>query len=124
MAPQIFRTDARRRQLQIMQLILAAAAAIAMLALFNAAHPDTTGAAPGSVRLAALDSLLPASPLGLAGGGLATDDSDDQAQQQEQQDLQQMQQSMQQAEQQNEQAEQQFNQDMQQQTYDNQFNNQ
>lgn len=107
-----------------MQLILAAAAAIAMLALFNAPHPDTTGAARGSVRLAALDSPLPASPLGLAGGGLATDDSDDQAQQQEQQDLQQMQQSMQQAEQQNEQAEQQFNQDMQQQTYDNQFNNQ
>lgn len=100
-----------------MQLILAAAAAIAMLALFNAAPPDTTGTALGSVRLSAIDSSLPAAGPGLAGGGLATDDSDDQAQQQEQQ-------SMQQAEQQNEQAEQQFNQDMQQeQTYENQFNN-
>jgi hypothetical protein len=108
-----------------MQLILAAAAAIAMLALLNAPHPDTTGTALGSVRLTALDSPLPASPPALAGGGLATDDSDDQAQQQEQQAQQQMQQSMQQAEQQNEQAEQQFNQDMQQQqTYENEFNNQ
>ena len=103
-----------------MQLVLAAAAAIAMLALSTAAHPDATGTALGSVRLTAMDAPVPAAPP----GGFATDDASDQAQQQEQQALQQMQQSMQQAEQQQEQAEQQFSQDMQQQqTYENQFNN-
>jgi hypothetical protein len=123
MTPQIFGTGAPRRQLRIMQLVLAAAAAIAMLALFNAAHPETTGTVLGSVRLTALDSPVPAAPPGVA-GGLAADDSNDQAQQQEQQALQQMQQSMQEAQQQNDEAEQQFNQDMQQQqTYENQFNN-
>ena len=122
MTPHIFGTGAaRRRQLRIMQLILAAAAAIAMLALFNAAPPDATGTALGSVRLTAMDAPVPAAPP----GGFAADDSNDQAQQDEQQALQQMQQSMQEAQQQNEEAEQQFNQDMQQQqTYENQFNNQ
>jgi hypothetical protein len=35
-------TGARRRQLRMMQIIFAGAAAIAMLALFDAARPDTT----------------------------------------------------------------------------------
>ena len=106
----------------MMQLIFAGSAAIAMLALFDAARPDTTDKVlgAGSVRLAdaAIDSPLPAGgPVGLqfpqtppnlgGGGGFATDDGDDQAQQQEQQALQQMQQAQQQAEQQNEQAQQQ-----------------
>ena len=109
-----------------MQLIFAGAAAIAMLALFDAARPDTTETVlgSGSVRLTdmAVESPLPASapvglqfpqtPPNLAGGnGFAADDSNDQAQQQEQLALQQMQQSEQQAEEQNEAAEQQALQD-------------
>lgn len=109
-----------------MQLIFAAAAAVAMLALFDAIHPDATGTVLGSVRLTdvTLASQLPQAPPGVVGGGLATDDSDDQAQLQQQLAMQQLQQSMQQAEEQNEEAQQQFNLDMQQQqTYENQFNN-
>jgi hypothetical protein len=127
MTPHIHAAGPRRRQLQILQLLFAIAAAIAMLALFDAARPDTTGTTLGSVRLTdmTITSPLPATPPSLAGGGLATDDSNDQAQQAEQQALQQMQQSMQQAQEQNDEAEQQFNQDMQQQqTYENQFNDQ
>src|SRR5262249_51561317 len=103
-----------RRQLRILQLIFAGAAAVAMFALFHAARPDT-------VRLADTALSAPASgPL----GGFAADTDDDQAQQQaqlqEQLALQQMQQSMQQAELQNEQAEQQFEQGMQQAQMDEQ----
>ncbi|HUE32419.1 MAG TPA: hypothetical protein VMQ38_05885 [Mycobacterium sp.] len=112
---------ARRRELRMMQVILAGAAAIAMLALFDAARPDTTETmlGSGSIRLTdmAVDLPVPASgPV----GGFAADDADDQAQQQEQLALQQMQQSMQQAEEQNEEAEQQFEQGMQQAQMDEQ----
>ncbi|OBK43105.1 hypothetical protein A5655_17355 [Mycobacterium sp. 1081908.1] len=108
-----------------MRLVLAGAAALAMIALFDAARPETTPAAPGSVRLTDVAVSAPESgPF----GGFAADADDDQAQQQaqlqEQLDLQQMQQSMQQAEQQNEAAQQQFLQDMQQaQTTEQQANN-
>jgi len=122
--PQCHKTHAAgapRRQLRMMQVIFAGAAAIALLVLFDAARPGTTDAVlgAGSVRTdVAVDSPLPASgPVGLqfpqtppnvaGAGGFATDDDDDQAQQQEQQALQQMQQAEQQAEQQNEQAQQQ-----------------
>jgi hypothetical protein len=106
----------------MMQLFFAGAAAIAMLALLDAAGPDTTETmlGSGSVRLTdmAVDLPAPASgPVGLqfpqappnvsGGGGFAADDDSDQAQQQEEQALQQMQQSEQQAEQQNEAAQQQ-----------------
>ncbi|HUH67976.1 MAG TPA: hypothetical protein VLZ05_03325 [Mycobacterium sp.] len=125
---------ARRRQLRILQLIFAGAAAIAMLALFDAARPDTTGTmlGSGSVRLTdmAVDLPAPASgPFGQiprtppnlsGGGGFAADDDNDQAQQQEQQALQQMQESEQQAEEQNEEAEQQFEEGMQQAQVDEQ----
>jgi hypothetical protein len=89
--------DARRRQLRMMQLIFAGAAAIAMLALFDAARPDTTETVLGSgaVRLTdtAIDLPAPASgPVGLqfpqmppglgGGGGFAADDNSDQALQQ------------------------------------------
>jgi hypothetical protein len=118
----------------MMQLFFAGAAAIAMLALMDAARPDATETmlGSGSVRLAdmAVDLPAPASgPVGLqvpqappnvsGGRGLAADD-DDQAQQQEQLALQQMQQSEQQAEEQNEEAEQQFEQGMQQAQMDEQ----
>src|ERR1700756_5775645 len=103
----------RRRQVRMMQLFFAGAAAIAMLALSDAAWPDTTETTLGSrpVRLTntAIDLPAPASgPVGLqfpqappnvsGGGGFAADDDSDQAQQQEQLALQQMQQSMRQAE--------------------------
>jgi hypothetical protein len=122
---------ARRRQLRMMQLFFAGAAALAMLALLNAARPDTTETmlGSGSVRLTdmAVDLPAPASgPVGLqfpqappnvtGGGGFAADDDSDQARQQEQLALQQMQQ----AEQQNEEAEQQFEQGMQQAQMDEQ----
>ncbi len=92
----------RHRQLRIVQIIFAGAAAIGMLALFDAARPDTT------------QSLLAAGLVRLVDRAFATDDSSDQAQQQEQLALQEMQQSEQQAEEQNEAAEQQFEQSMQQ----------
>jgi hypothetical protein len=119
----------------MLQLIFAGAAAIAMLALFDAARPDTaeTMLGSGSVRLTdmAVDLPAPASdPVGpqypqtppnpSGGGGFAADDDNDQAQQQEQLALQQMQQSQQQAEEQNEEAEQQFEQRMQQAQMDEQ----
>jgi hypothetical protein len=128
----------RHRQLRMMQLTFAGAAALAMLALFDAARPDTTQTVLGSesVRLTdkAIDLPAPASgpvglqfpqaPPNLAGGGFAADDGDDLAQQQEQQALQQMQQSEQQAEEQNEEAEQQFEEGMQQAQMDEQQANQ
>jgi hypothetical protein len=125
----------RRRQLRKNALLFAGAAAIAMLALFDAARPDTTDTrlGSGSVRLTDMAVDLPApagGPVGLqlpqtppplsGGGGLAADDGNDQAQQQEQLALQQVQQSEQQAEEQNEEAEQQFEQGMQQAQMDEQ----
>jgi hypothetical protein len=98
----------RRRRLRTIRPIFAGAATLAMIALFDAARPDTTHAVPGSVRLTNLATS------GAPFGGFAADTDDDWAQQQEQLALQQMQQSMQQAEQQNEAAQQQFQQDMQQ----------
>jgi hypothetical protein len=98
-----------------MQLVFAVAAAFGMLALYDTSHPETTHTVIGSVRLTdvVVTSPLPAASPGLIGGGLATDDSSDQAQQQAQ-DMQQMVQSEQQAEQQNEAAQQQANLDEQQ----------
>jgi flagellar motor protein MotB len=109
----IDRCAPRRRQSRIMQLIFAGVAGIAMLAFVNAAHPDAVAAPFGQVRLTdtAIESPLPQSPPDLAGGGIAVDDNDDQAQLQQQLAQQQMQQSEQQAEQQNEAAEQQALQD-------------
>jgi len=126
--PRINTTGAQRRQLPLVQLILAGVAALAMFAFCDATRSDTTETmpGPGSVRLTdvAVDAPAPASgpvnlqypeaPPHLSGDhGFAADD-DDQAQQQEQLALQQLQQSEQQAEEQNEQAEQQFEQGMQQ----------
>lgn len=95
----------RRRQLRMLQLIFAGAAAIAMLALFDSARPGTTETVLGSqsIRLTDMAVDLPAPSSGPF-GGFAADTDDDQAQQQEQQALQQMQQAQQQAEEQNEQA--------------------
>jgi len=113
----------RPRQLRTFRLILAGAAALAILALFDVARPDTTQTVPGSGSVRLTDVALQA-PAGGPFGGFAADNDDDQAQQQaqlqEQLALQQMQQSMQQAEEQNEQAEQQFEQGMQQAQMDEQ----
>jgi hypothetical protein len=109
-------TRARTRQWRLVRVILAAVAILAMLALFDAARPDTT---QNLVRLTDMAFDVPAptsgpvglqypqAPPNLSGGrGFAIDD-DGQAQQQELQDMLQMQQSEQQAEQENEQAQQQ-----------------
>jgi hypothetical protein len=124
---------ARRRQLRMMQLFFAGAAAVAMLALFDAARPDTTETAFGSgpVRLTdtAIESPAPAGgPVGLqfpqtpphlaGGGGFAADDNSDQAQQQAQQEEQRAVQQL--DEEQNQEAEQQFEQGMQQAQMDEQ----
>jgi hypothetical protein len=128
---QIHAAGRRRRQLRVMQAILAGAAAMATLALFDAGRPGTaqTVLASGSVRLADMAADLPArataplgplypqSPPNLVGGtGFAADDTDDQAQQQMQQAEQQAEQQQalatqaaQQAEQQGLQTEQQAN---------------
>ena len=93
----------QRRRLRTVRLAFAAAATLAIIALFAAARPDTAHTALGSVRLTDVAQSAPASgPF----GGFAADTDDDWAQQQEQL-AQQMQQSMQQAEQQNEAAQQQ-----------------
>lgn len=118
---------ARRRQLRLLQLIFAGTAAVAMLALFDAARPDTTAPVlnSASVHLVDLavpapasgpsDQQLPQTPPNLAGGGFAADTNDDnEAQLQQQISQQEMQQAEQQAEQQNEAAEQQALQDEQQ----------
>jgi hypothetical protein len=110
----------RRRRL--LSLILAGAATLAVLALYDAVQPQAAETTVGSVRLTDM-AISPQAPPGLTGGGFAADDDDDQAQLQQQLNQQQLQQSMQQAQEQNDEAEQQFNQDMQQQqTYENQFN--
>src|ERR1700742_3956680 len=101
MTPRLHAAGIRPRQLRILQLIFAAAAAIAMLAFFNAARPDSTGTALGSVRLTdvSIAAPLPQTPPGVIGsGGLAADDGTDQAQLAQQQA--QLQQQMNQAEQQ------------------------
>lgn len=114
----------RRRRL--LRLMLAGAATLAVLALYEAVQPQAaeTTLGSGSVRLTDV-AISPQAPPGLTGGGFAADDDDTQAQLQQQQlNQQQLQQSMQRAQEQNDEAEQQFNQDMQQQqTYENQFNN-
>lgn len=86
-----------------MQLVFAGAAAIGTLALADASAGSPLAAgAPANLQFAQTPPNLG------GGGGLATDDGDDQAQQQAQQAAQQqMQQAQQQAEQQNEQAQQQ-----------------
>jgi len=102
-------TRARLRQLRMMQIILAGAAAIAILALSDVPRPDTTQPvlASGSVRL--IDQAFPQTPPSVIGGsGFAADDSGDQAEQQA------AQQEMQQAEQQAEQQEALANQEAQQ----------
>ena len=115
---------AQRRQLRLMQLIFAGTAALAMLALFDAARPDTTGSVLNSASVHLVDLAVPApasgpsgpqfpqTPPNLAGGGFAADTNDDnEAQLQQQLAQQEMQQSEQQAEQQNEAAQQQALQD-------------
>lgn len=117
----------------MMQLFFAGAAAIAILALFDAARPDTTETmlASGSVRLTDMAVGLPtpaSGPAGLqfpqappnvsGGGGFAADDASDQAEQQAQQEEQQALQQLDQEE--NEMAEQQFEQGMQQAQMDEQ----
>lgn len=92
-------------QHQIMHVVFAGAASIAMLAFVDATLPGSATATAGHVRLTTIDSPLPQSPFA---GGLATDDGDDQAQLQQQLAQQEMQQQAeQQAEQQNEAAQQQ-----------------
>jgi hypothetical protein len=103
------------RQLRTMQIIFAGAAAVAMLALFDAARPDTTPSVLASESVRLVDQSFPQMPPSLLGdGGLASDESSDQAQQQEQLAMQEMLQSEQQAEEQNEAAEQQAQMDEQQ----------
>ena len=94
---EIHAADQRRRQLRVMQVILAGATAIAILALCDTGRPGTAqNVLPsGSVRLT--DMAAPQTPSNLVGGGYAADDGDNQAQQQAQQ---QMQQAEQQAEEQ------------------------
>jgi hypothetical protein len=122
-SPETNPAGTRHRQLRMLQLSLAGVAALAMLALFDGARPDTTQTVLGSGSVRLTDMALPA-PAGGPFGGFAADSDDDQAQQQaqlqEQQAQQQMQQSMQQAEEQNEEAEQQFEQGMQQAQMDEQ----
>ncbi len=115
---------ARRRQLRLMQLIFAGTAALAMLALFDAARPDTTGSVLNSASVHLVDLAVPApaggpsglqlpqTPPNLTGGGFAADTNDDnEAQLQQQLAQQEMQQSEQQSEEQNEEAQQQALQD-------------
>ena len=103
-----------------MQLIFAGTAALAMLALFDAARPDTTAPLLNSASVHLVDLAVPApasgpsglqfpqAPPNLAGGGFALDTDDDtEAQLQQQLAQQEMQQSEQQAEEQNEAAQQQ-----------------
>jgi len=101
-----------------MQIIFAGAAAVAMLALFDAARPDTTQSllASDSVRL--VDQSFPQTSPSLVDNGFAADETSDQAQQQAQQEEQQALQQL--DEQENEMAEQQFEEGMQQAQMDEQ----
>jgi hypothetical protein len=96
----------------MMQLIFAGAAALSMLALFNAAAPDATQPVltSGSVHL--IDQAFPqTAPNVIGGGGFAADDGNAQLGQQEaQQAEQQAQQQETTANQEAQQAEQQGNQ--------------
>ena len=111
---------ARRRQLRLLQLVFAGTAALAVLALFDAARPHTTAPVLSSASVHLVDLAVPApasgpsglqlpqTPPNLAGGGFAADTNDDnEAQLQQQLAQQEMQQSEQQAEEQNEAAQQQ-----------------
>jgi hypothetical protein len=115
-------TNQISRQLRLIQLIFAGAAAVAMFALFDAARPDTTQSVlgSGSVHLVDQSTDLPVpanGPFGpqfpqtppsvIGSGGFAADSGDDQAQLQQQIAQQEMLQAEQQAEQQNEAAQQQ-----------------
>jgi hypothetical protein len=82
-------TGARRRQLRTMQIIFAGAAAVAMLALFDAARPDTTQSVLASGSVGLVDQAFPQTPPSLVDGGFAADETSDQAQQQAQQEEQQ-----------------------------------
>ncbi|WP_131813365.1 hypothetical protein [Mycobacterium kubicae] len=96
MSTQSLRDHARRFDLT--HLLLAAIAAATLIALCHGTHGGST--AVQAVRLT--DTTISQAPPNLLGGGLATDDGDDQAQQQAQIALEQMQQAEQQAEEQNE----------------------
>jgi hypothetical protein len=111
---------ARRRQLRLTPPLFAGTAALAILALFGAARPDTTAPVLNSASVHLVDLAVPApasgpsglqlpqAPPNLAGGGFAVDTDDDtEAQLQQQIAQQEMQQSEQQAEEQNEAAQQQ-----------------
>jgi hypothetical protein len=92
----------------MMQVVFAGAAAVAMLALFDAAPPDIIRPLVSSGSVGLIDQAFPPSAPSLVGSGFAADDNDDQqAQQQEQLAQEEMQQSEQQAEEQNQIAQQQ-----------------
>jgi hypothetical protein len=101
-------TTTAQCQLLIMRVLFAGIAAVAMVAFV-----DGSAVHFGHVRLTdtAIQAPLPQTPPNLAGGGLAADDNDDEAQLQQQLAQQEMQQAEQQAEQQNEAAQQQALQD-------------
>jgi hypothetical protein len=107
-----------RRRLRMVQIIFAGATTIAVLALFNAAQPDTPQPvlASGSVRL--VDQAFRQTPPTSVDGGFAADNSSDQALQQAQQEEQQALQQL--DEEENEMAEQQFEEGMQQAQMDQQ----
>jgi phosphatidylserine/phosphatidylglycerophosphate/cardiolipin synthase-like enzyme len=109
--PDINSAKARRRRRRAMGVIVAGAAAIALLALFDTAWPGANEATLLSSPVHLVDQATQApSPMPLR--VQQVDDSDqDAAQQQENNALQTMIQSEQQAEQQNDQAEQQFTED-------------
>jgi hypothetical protein len=115
---QINTADKRYRQLNVMHIILAGAAALTMFALFDAGSPSAAQTvASASVRLTDVTTDLPVrasapfgplNPPGLVGGaGFAADDTDNQAQQQIQQAEQQAEQQQEVANQEAQQAEQQ-----------------
>jgi hypothetical protein len=111
-------TGARRRQLRTMQIIFAGAAAVAMLALFDAARPDTTQSVIASDSVRLVNQSFPQTPPSLVDNGFAADETSDQAQQQAQQGEQQALQQL--DEEENEMAEQQFEEGMQQAQMDEQ----
>ena len=97
-----------------MQIIFAGAAALAMLALLTWRGPTRRHPSLLRDRCAWSTKHFPDATRPVGDGGLASDESSDQAQQQEQLAMQEMQQSEQQAEEQNEQAQQQAQMDEQQ----------
>jgi hypothetical protein len=111
-------TDARRRQLRTMQIIFAGAVAVAMLALFDAARPDTTQSVLASDSVHPVDQSFRQTPPSLVDNGFAADETSDEAQQQAQQEEPQALQQL--DEEENEMAEQQFEEGMQQAQIDEQ----